>query len=451
MPWCSAFIPTSNGVRLGALPSSGWTVGLAGHPRTRTRHRVRPPGSLSLVALRMRPRLRDAMGMPPDPPPAKREAPRRPGRKRKQDRPSAQRQSPADELSQRRKGLVGHFLPGNLGYGIEMNSLKLLRRANGWNAAAVPDGEDGADAVPELDEECTPTKSLDVRSLPSFDWEERIRQVEPAAGAAIDAAIAARSSVPPQLSRGVPIGMLGSEEEANDGDEGELDAAAASGRFGDGEHLPVWNGLPADTFEENETDKRARAVRNKRSTAARARWADPLYKTRVLEARRRTLNRRRRVALAMELCETRRHLEMQPEPSTESASLNGNGTVGGDDDQHSKTAARTPRLRSCHEVGPLDSVALSSEERSQQLIAYARANALRSARLQEMWADRATWMRKRLEAGAVERQRRTDPERQAVMQARRSEAARRRHAQRRAKEAMQSADAETPTPVSESS
>eukprot|EP00166_Cyanidium_caldarium_P000625 ctg_1240.g414 len=397
----------------------------------------------------MRPRLREAMGMPPDPPPEKRGQPRRPGRKRKQDRSSSQRQAPADELSQRRKGLVGHFLPGNLGYGIEMNSLKLLRRANGWGAAEVTDGEDGTDAVPELDEECTPTKSLDVRPLPPFDWEERIRQVEPAAGAAIDAAIAARSSVPPQLSRGVPIGMLGSEE-ANDGDEGELDAVAVGGRFGDGEHQPVWSGLPADAFEENETDKRARAVHNKRSAAARARWADPLYKARVLEARRRTLNRRRRVALAMDLCETRRHLEMQPEQSTESAPLNGNGTVGGDGDHHNKMAARTPRLRSCHEVGPLDSVALSSEERSQQLIAYARANALRSARLKEMWSDRATWMRKRLEAGAVERHRRTDPEYRAVMRARRSEAARRRHEQRRAKEATQSGDAETQTPVSES-
>jgi len=158
--------------------------------------------------------------------------------------------------------------------------------------------------------------------------------------------------------------------------------------------------------------------RNVRSMAARRRWADPFYRHRVLEARRRTLSRKRRVAAAL----ARAEANHDSSPTEASAQLGTNQTGSA----HGKLVKQA--TSKCRRAGPVESITLVDENRARQLIAYAQSNAKRSEKHRQMRADRIHWMNQRLAAGEKQRMRLFDPEFREALQRRRREMALLRHA-----------------------
>jgi hypothetical protein len=157
--------------------------------------------------------------------------------------------------------------------------------------------------------------------------------------------------------------------------------------------------------------------RNMRSLAARRRWADPFYRHRVLEARRRTLNRKRRVAAALARAESNQ--------STIESSESDPKVVRGT--EPSKEAVVKHASRRSRRAGPVESITLVDEKRAKELIAYAQSNAKRAQKHRQLQADRIGWMQQRLASGAEKRQRLLDPAYKASLQRRRSEIAFLRH------------------------
>lgn len=114
------------------------------------------------------------------------------------------------------------------------------------------------------------------------------------------------------------------------------------------EDLYHTEGPPAEAFEDNTTEQRKWS---RRSGAARRRWADPAYRTKVLAKR-------------AEKC--RKNAEMN--------------------EGHKAKV----------EIGPVDSITLCDDDKAKAINNYARSNKLRSEKITAFHRNRKQWMENRL-------------------------------------------------------
>uniref|UniRef100_A0A7S1THJ2 Uncharacterized protein n=1 Tax=Compsopogon caeruleus TaxID=31354 RepID=A0A7S1THJ2_9RHOD len=141
--------------------------------------------------------------------------------------------------------------------------------------------------------------------------------------------------------------------------------------------------LPSSiALADNASDSRSRWSR--RAEAAKKRWADPEYRAKMMSSRRRAKD-------------------------SANASLH------------------HPRV----EIGPMDSIVGSSDQKARMIIAYANANAKRAEKVRNFHQNQAQWIQDRLDAGAESRELRSSEQRKLETQQRRSEIARKRQACRK--------------------
>eukprot|EP00188_Purpureofilum_apyrenoidigerum_P006352 Plantae.Rhodophyta-Purpureofilum_apyrenoidigerum.ctg9727.p1 GENE.Plantae.Rhodophyta-Purpureofilum_apyrenoidigerum.ctg9727~~Plantae.Rhodophyta-Purpureofilum_apyrenoidigerum.ctg9727.p1 ORF type:complete len:251 (-),score=61.90 Plantae.Rhodophyta-Purpureofilum_apyrenoidigerum.ctg9727:491-1243(-) len=115
----------------------------------------------------------------------------------------------------------------------------------------------------------------------------------------------------------------------------------------------IREGLPRTGLEPAEVKKW-----NKRAEAAKKRWANPDYRKKMMEKRRQKKEGRERIE--------RKH-----------------------------------RVQ----IGSMDSVTLSSDQKAREINAYAQSNKLRSEKLEKLHQNKEKWMQERLESGTYLRDR----------------------------------------------
>eukprot|EP00186_Timspurckia_oligopyrenoides_P002069 CAMPEP_0182442482 /NCGR_PEP_ID=MMETSP1172-20130603/1390_1 /TAXON_ID=708627 /ORGANISM="Timspurckia oligopyrenoides, Strain CCMP3278" /LENGTH=198 /DNA_ID=CAMNT_0024637359 /DNA_START=204 /DNA_END=800 /DNA_ORIENTATION=- len=150
----------------------------------------------------------------------------------------------------------------------------------------------------------------------------------------------------------------------------------------------VSDGLPKREPEFS-SEKRSWSTK---SQAAKRRWANPEYRQKILE------KRRAKVA--------------------------------------SKKSNVTPRVQ----IGTMDSVALSTDEKAAEIIRYCRSNQLRSEAMRRFRRDPLGWMNEKLQSGQEHRERKNSAEHKLQQKQKRSESAKLRHQRRAASELEESTD-----------
>jgi hypothetical protein len=134
---------------------------------------------------------------------------------------------------------------------------------------------------------------------------------------------------------------------------------------------------------------------SKRAEAAKKRWADPLYRAKMLD---------------MRAAKKERDL------------LNAGGVVGEEKGSPGK-AARKKKLQ----IGKLDSITMSRAEMANAINEYAQSNQRRSEKLASFHRDRATWMARRLSDGQMLRDGLDSDDSKKKRQEERQAVARKRH------------------------
>lgn len=293
--------------------------------------------------------------------------------------------------------VLGRLLPGELVCGMDFRSLGRMRK----------DGEK-QNWVSKMGPKQPKNHAQSAENIP-----------------VMTSAAAAESAVTPKQQRQgntqggrstlPPASFMADRQQQKAVSVGERARALASPRDTPSERCPM-----TMIVEQNEKTQVSLAYhfRNMRSLAARRHWADPFYRHRVLEARRRTLNRKRRVAAALARAESNQSTPQtgEPEPTT------------GVSTESPKKVVTKQVLRRSRRAGPVESITLVDERRAKELIAYAQSNAKRAQKHRQLQADRIGWMQQRLAAGAELRQRLLDPAYRADLQRHRSEIAALRHA-----------------------